>query len=156
MARPKDIERGESKIVDGLIGRQMTMTYQTLYSSIRRCGCHCNACVAFCLRDNTRTCACQCRVATTSDQHLERAFAKTMADRDHAAFAMFVSDEGLFSSLAVRQLHGKKKLLIGGRIFIPSPRHHSRGNHKLWKYCRQARWRWSTGPVHNALGKIDW
>ena len=51
----------------------------------------------------------------------ERAFAKTMADRDHAAFARFVSDEALF---------------FGVRQGVPRPR---RGGGRLEGVLRQAR-----------------
>jgi ketosteroid isomerase-like protein len=41
---------------------------------------------------------------------VERAFAKTMADRDHAAFATFISEETVFYSGPV-PLHGKQKVV---------------------------------------------
>jgi len=39
----------------------------------------------------------------------ERAFAKTMADRDHAAFSMFLADETVFFS-GPTPLHGKAEV----------------------------------------------
>jgi ketosteroid isomerase-like protein len=50
----------------------------------------------------------------------ERAFAKTMADRDHAAFASFLSDEAVFfSEKAV--LRGKKQVADGWKRFYEGP-----------------------------------
>ena len=47
----------------------------------------------------------------------ERAFAKTMADRDHAAFASFVSDEAVFFSGPKTVLRGRKAVADGWKRF---------------------------------------
>jgi ketosteroid isomerase-like protein len=50
----------------------------------------------------------------------ERAFAKTMADRDHAAFATFVADEAIFLG-PERALRGKKEVAEGWKGFYDGP-----------------------------------
>jgi len=50
----------------------------------------------------------------------ERAFAKTMADRDHAAFASFVSPEAIFWSRD-RILRGRKEITDGWKRFYEGP-----------------------------------
>ena len=47
----------------------------------------------------------------------ERAFAKTMADRDHAAFTSFVADEGVFFEQA-RALRGRAEVAAGWKRFF--------------------------------------
>ncbi len=49
----------------------------------------------------------------------ELAFAKTMADRDHAAFATFVSEEALFMGRTV--LRGRAAVAEGWKRFFESP-----------------------------------
>jgi uncharacterized protein (TIGR02246 family) len=51
----------------------------------------------------------------------ERAFAKTMADRDHAAFATFVSEEGVFFSQA-GPLRGRKAVAEAWKKFYAEPK----------------------------------
>ena len=50
----------------------------------------------------------------------ERAFAKTMADRDHAAFASFVSPEAIFFT-GGRVLRGRKEVAEGWKRFYEGP-----------------------------------
>ena len=50
----------------------------------------------------------------------ETAFAKTMADRDHAAFATFVAEEALFMGRAV--LRGRKAVAEGWKPFFEGPK----------------------------------
>jgi ketosteroid isomerase-like protein len=52
----------------------------------------------------------------------ERAFAKTMADRDHAAFASFVSDEAVFFSGPKTVLRGRKAVADGWKRFYEGPK----------------------------------
>src|SRR5215813_1074919 len=47
----------------------------------------------------------------------EIAFAKTMADRDHAAFAKFLADEAIFSS-PTRVLRGAGEVAAGWKRFF--------------------------------------
>ena len=46
----------------------------------------------------------------------ERAFAKTMADRDYAAFASFLSDDAIFFS-GTKALHGKPAVAMAWQPF---------------------------------------
>lgn len=50
----------------------------------------------------------------------ERAFAKTMADRDHAAFSGFVSEEGVFVGQEAT-LRGRAEVAAGWRRFFQGP-----------------------------------
>lgn len=52
----------------------------------------------------------------------ERAFAKTMADRDHEAFASFVSDEAVFFSGPKTVLRGRKAVADGWKRFYEGPK----------------------------------
>lgn len=51
----------------------------------------------------------------------ERAFAKTMSDRDHAAFAGFVAEEGVFFGSA-RAMHGRTEVAAGWKRFFEGPK----------------------------------
>jgi len=50
----------------------------------------------------------------------ETAFAKTMADRDHAAFATFVSEEGVFMS-ETATFRGRAQVAAGWKRFFEGP-----------------------------------
>ena len=50
----------------------------------------------------------------------ERAFAKTMADRDHAAFVTFLSPEAIFFS-GPKPLHGKQEVADAWKRFYEKP-----------------------------------
>src|SRR5512147_1307601 len=50
----------------------------------------------------------------------EQAFAKTMADRDHAAFAGFVSEEAVFLGRSV--LRGRKAVADGWKAYLDGPK----------------------------------
>jgi len=52
----------------------------------------------------------------------ERAFAKTMADRDHAAFTSFVSDEAVFFSGPKTVLRGRKAVADAWKRFYEGPK----------------------------------
>ena len=52
----------------------------------------------------------------------ERAFAKTMADRDHAAFASLVSEEAVFFSGPKAVLRGRKAVAEGWKRFYEGPK----------------------------------
>jgi len=49
----------------------------------------------------------------------ERAFAKTMADRDHAAFGKFVARDAVFFGQKV--LHGREEVVAGWKPFFDGP-----------------------------------
>jgi len=65
----------------------------------------------------------QVNVTTLANQvrDTERAFARTMADRDHAAFASFLSDEAVFLSDG-DALRGKAAIASGWQRFYDGPR----------------------------------
>ncbi|MEW5983673.1 MAG: nuclear transport factor 2 family protein [Acidobacteriota bacterium] len=50
----------------------------------------------------------------------ETAFAKTMADRDHTAFASFVSEEGVFMS-EIATFRGRAQVAAGWKRFFEGP-----------------------------------
>ena len=50
----------------------------------------------------------------------ERAFARTMADRDHRAFAVFLSDEAVFFSGETPH-RGKKQTADGSKPYFEEP-----------------------------------
>lgn len=60
------------------------------------------------------------RASLTQVSDRERAFAKTMADRDHAAFASFLSDEAVFMSDG-QSLRGKQAVAAGWKRFYDAP-----------------------------------
>lgn len=61
----------------------------------------------------------------------EEAFAKTMADRDHAAFATFVDEEAVF--LGPRELRGRAAIAAGWKPYFEGPK---------------APFAWKSGEVH--------
>jgi hypothetical protein len=70
----------------------------------------------------------------------ERAFARSMADRDHAAFVSFLSDEAVFMSEA-HTLRGKRAIGEGWKRFYDGAQRRSRGNPNASKCSTRARWR---------------
>ena len=76
----------------------------------------------------------------------ELAFAKTMADRDHAAFASFIAEEAVFISEA-NQYAAKRRLARTGKS---STTHHARRfrGSRIWlRFCRQ---------VHSPIRLAPW
>lgn len=51
----------------------------------------------------------------------EAAFAKTMADRDHAAFSSFLADEAIFVAPSGQALHGRAKIAEGWKRYYEGP-----------------------------------
>jgi hypothetical protein len=58
----------------------------------------------------------------------ERAFARTMADRDAAAFASFLADETVFFN-AKGPVRGKAAVIADWQRSLPAPMRRSRGRH---------------------------
>jgi len=83
----------------------------------------------------------------------ERAFAKTMADRDHAAFATFVSDEAIFFA-GDKQLHGKQEVITWWKDFYSKPEAPFSWEPETVEVLPSGTLALSTGPVHNAQGKL--
>jgi len=84
----------------------------------------------------------------------ERAFAKTMADRDFTAFATFVSDEAIFFAGDEKQLHGKQEVLNWWKDFYTKPEAPFSWEPATVEVLRSGNLALSTGPVHNAQGKL--
>ncbi len=82
----------------------------------------------------------------------ERAFAKTMADRDAAAFARFLSDETVFLSGAT-PLRGKPAVASAWRRFFAAPVAPFSWLPDHVEALDSGTLAWSTGPVLDAAGK---
>src|SRR5947207_709387 len=90
---------------------------------------------------------------TQQIMNTERAFAKSMADRDQAAFAMFVSDEAIFFA-GDHQLHGKQEVLNWWKDFFTKPDAPFSWEPETVEVLPSGNLALSTGPVHNAQGKL--
>jgi ketosteroid isomerase-like protein len=84
----------------------------------------------------------------------ERAFAKTMADRNQAAFATFVSEEAIFFSGDDKQLHGKQEVINWWKDFFTKPEAPFSWEPETVEVLPSGTLALSTGPVHNAAGKL--
>ena len=83
----------------------------------------------------------------------ERAFAKTMADRDHAAFSSFLSDETIFFSGA-KALRGKQQVADTWKRFYDGPAAPFSWQPEVVEVLDSGTLALSTGPVHNPQGKL--
>ena len=83
----------------------------------------------------------------------EVAFAKTMADRDHAAFASFISDEAVFIS-GGRPVRGKQAIAADWKQFYVSPHAPFSWKPGLVEVLPSGTLAYSTGPVSNPDGKV--
>ncbi len=83
----------------------------------------------------------------------ERAFAKTMADRDQAAFATFVADEAIFFA-GDKQLHGKQEVLSWWKDFFTKPNAPFSWEPETVEVLASGTLALSTGPVHDAQGQL--
>lgn len=82
----------------------------------------------------------------------ERAFAKTMADRDHAAFVAFVSEEAVFLGSS-RVLRGRQAVAEGWRGFFDGPRAPFSWEPDRVEVLDSGTLALSTGPVRDPEGK---
>jgi len=82
----------------------------------------------------------------------ERAFAKTMADRDHAAFAAFLSEETIFFS-GPRPLHGKQEVAAYWRRFFEKPAAPFSWEPAQVEVLPSGELALTTGPVRDPEGK---
>jgi ketosteroid isomerase-like protein len=82
----------------------------------------------------------------------ERAFAKTMADRDHAAFASFLSPETIFFSRA-KVLHGKEEVAAAWKRFYEGNAAPFSWEPDQVEVLASGELALSTGPVRDAQGK---
>lgn len=83
----------------------------------------------------------------------ERAFAKTMADRDHAAFTAFLSDETVFFGSS-HVLHGKREVAEAWQRFYDKPAAPFSWEPAQVEVLDSGTLALSTGPVHDAQGKL--
>jgi ketosteroid isomerase-like protein len=83
----------------------------------------------------------------------ERAFAKTMADRDFAAFTSFLSEETIFFSGA-QPLRGKQAVSAAWQKFFQQPRAPFSWAPDRVEVLDSGGLALSTGPVHDANGKL--
>lgn len=83
----------------------------------------------------------------------ERAFAKTMADRDHTAFATYVSEEAVFFS-GPAPLRGRQAVVDAWKRFYTSPTPPFAWEPDAVEALASGTLALSTGPVRNPEGKV--
>jgi len=81
----------------------------------------------------------------------EAAFAKTLADRDHAAFTSFVSEEAVFVGRTVRR--GRKAVAEGWKPFFEGPKAPFAWAPELVEVIDSGTLALSSGPVFDPDGK---
>lgn len=82
----------------------------------------------------------------------ERAFAKTMADRDHAAFASFVADEAVFVGQKAT-LRGKKQVAGGWKPLYAAPQAPFSWTPETVEVLDSGTLALTSGPVYDPQGK---
>lgn len=90
---------------------------------------------------------------TRDVERTERAFAKTMADRDAAAFASFISGEAVFFS-GEEALRGKPAVVAQWARFFTAPEAPFSWEPDRVEVLDSGTLALSTGPVRNARGKL--
>jgi len=88
----------------------------------------------------------------TQVREAERAFAKTMADRDHAAFGKFVADEALFFG-SKDLLRGRAKVMEGWKRFFDGAEAPFSWEPEQVEVLESGKLALSSGPVHDPQGK---
>jgi ketosteroid isomerase-like protein len=83
----------------------------------------------------------------------EQAFAQTMADRDHRAFASFVADDAIFFG-GPEPLRGKQQVVDGWAPFFESPDAPFSWEPGEVEVLESGVLALSSGPVRNAEGKL--
>ncbi|MBN8887026.1 MAG: nuclear transport factor 2 family protein [Rudaea sp.] len=83
----------------------------------------------------------------------ERAFAKTMADRDHAAFAGFIADDAIFFG-GKEPLRGKAQVAAGWKKYFDKPAAPFSWEPAQVEVLDSGTLALSTGPVRAGDGKI--
>jgi ketosteroid isomerase-like protein len=86
-------------------------------------------------------------------QDTERAFAKTMKDRDHAGFGRFVSEEAIFFS-SKKVLHGKERVASGWKHLFEKPDAPFSWEPEQVEVLPSGTLALSTGPVRDTSGKL--
>ena len=83
----------------------------------------------------------------------ERAFARTMAERDHAAFVRFVSEEAVFFS-GTKVLRGKQQVADGWKPYYQGPTAPFSWQPEQVEVLQSGALALSSGPVRDAQGKL--
>ena len=83
----------------------------------------------------------------------ERAFARTMAERDHTAFVRFVSDEAVFFS-GTKVLRGKQQVADAWKPYYQSPTAPFSWQPEQVEVLQSGSLAISSGPVRDAQGKV--
>lgn len=83
----------------------------------------------------------------------ERAFAKTMADRDHQAFSRFVSEEAVFFS-GPSPLHGRQAVADHWKRFYEKPQAPFSWEPDKVEVLASGTLALTTGPVRDPAGKL--
>lgn len=83
----------------------------------------------------------------------ERAFARTMSDRDHGAFISFLSSEAVFLSGATI-LRGRQQVADAWKPYYETPGAPFSWEPKTVEVLESGTLALSTGPVHDANGKL--
>jgi ketosteroid isomerase-like protein len=83
----------------------------------------------------------------------ERAFAKTMADRNHAAFITFLSGEAIFFT-GPKPLHGKDEVAAAWKRFYEKPEAPFSWEPDKVEVLASGTLAISSGPVRDASGKL--
>jgi ketosteroid isomerase-like protein len=83
----------------------------------------------------------------------ERAFAQTMADRNHAAFASFLSDEAVFFT-STKALRGKREVADFWKRFYEGPAAPFSWQPETVEVLDSGSLALSSGPVRDPQGKI--
>jgi ketosteroid isomerase-like protein len=110
----------------------------------------------------TVACLCSCAVPRTATSSTdprrevtaaEQAFARTMADRDHQAFASFIADDAIFFG-GPEPLRGKQQVIDGWAQFFDGS-----GAPFSWapqevEVLESGTLALSSGPVHDADGEL--
>ena len=104
-----------------------------------------NACAAPAPRDTSRA---EREVADT-----ERAFAKTMADRDHLAFRSFLADDTIFFS-GPTPLRGKQRVADAWQRYFEKPEAPFSWQPEQVQVLESGELALSTGPVRDSQGKL--
>ena len=83
----------------------------------------------------------------------ERAFAKTMADRDHAAFTSFLADEAIFFGGAA-PLRGKAAVAAGWKPYFEGPQAPFSWDPEVVEVLDSGTLALSSGPVKDPQGQV--
>lgn len=83
----------------------------------------------------------------------ERAFARTMADRDHAAFASFIADDALFFAPS-KVLRGRAEVAAGWKAFFDGKDAPFSWQPDQVEVLADGSLAHSSGPVRDPTGKV--